>query len=283
MQAGDAAANGILRVYPNAEIMICPLADDGAGTTNALISCLNGTYKTVTVADSLGRPIQAQYGILPNQQTAVIEMAAASGLSLLSENERNPMDTTTYGFGEMIHDAIRNGFRNFILGIGGSATNDGGIGCLQALEFDLLDKNGKSVSYRAKGPSELIAISDINVIPELKECIFHIACDVKNPLCGENGCSNVFAPQKGADKLMIAQMDAYLQHYAELTKVYHLESNSDYPGARAVGGLGFGLMSYLNAELEPLNNVIHRESRHYITFNLPYSTLRICPHRKNVL
>ena len=235
-QAGDAAAKGILRVYPNAEIMISPLADGGEGTTNALVSGLNGTYKTITVADPLGRPIQAQYGILPNQ-TAVIEMAAASGLPLLSERERNPMYTITYGFGEMIHDAIRNGCRNFILGIGGSATNDGGIGCLQALGFNLLDKNGKPVSYGAKGLSELAAISDINVIPELKECIFHIACDVRNPLCGENGCSNVFAPQKGADKLMIAQMDAYLQHYVELTKAYHTKSNPDYPGVGAAGGL----------------------------------------------
>lgn len=259
VEAGHAAAGGILRVFPDAEITISPLADGGEGTTAALVSGLNGTYKTVTVSNPLNRPIQAQYGILPNQ-TAVIEMAAASGLPLLSEKERNPMHTTTYGFGEMIRDAVQNGCRNFILGIGGSATNDGGIGCLQALGFDCLDGNRNPVSYGAKGLSELAVISDTNVIPELNECTFHVACDVKNPLCGENGCSAVFAAQKGADEVMVVQMDAYLQHYAELTKQYNPEADPDYPGTGAAGGLGFGLMSYLKASLEPGIDLIIRET-----------------------
>ena len=144
VEAGKAAAEGILRAVPDAEIKVCPVADGGEGTVDALISGLNGEYRTVTVSDPLGRPIHTQYGILPDH-TAVIEMASASGLPLLSASERNPMLTTTYGFGEMIADAIQQGCRRFILGIGGSATNDCGIGCLQALGFGFLDKDGKQV------------------------------------------------------------------------------------------------------------------------------------------
>ena len=185
LQAGNAAAAGIRRVCPNAEIHSFPIADGGEGTVDALVSGLHGTYRTAAVSDPLGREISARYGILPSN-TAAIEMAAASGLPLLSPAERNPLHTTTYGFGQLIRDAIGQGCRNFILGIGGSATNDGGVGCLQALGFDFLDKNGKQVSFGAKGLSDIVHISDENAMPELKECSFHVACDVKNPLCGEN-------------------------------------------------------------------------------------------------
>ncbi len=259
LQAGNAAASGIRRIYPDAEIQVFPIADGGEGTVDALVSGLHGTYRTAKVSDPLGREISASYGILPNN-TAVIEMAAASGLPLLSPAERNPLHTTTYGFGQFIRDAIGQGCRNFILGIGGSATNDGGVGCLQALGFEFLDANGNQVDFGAKGLSDIVHISDENVIPELKDCTFHVACDVKNPLCGENGCSAVFAPQKGADAEMIARMDKDLRHFADLTKLVNPDADPDHEGAGAAGGLGFGLMSYLSATPESGIDLIIRET-----------------------
>ncbi len=259
LQAGNAAAAGLRRVYPNAKIHVFPIADGGEGTVDALVSGLHGAYQTATVSDPLGREISANYGILPNN-TAVIEMATASGLPLLSPAERNPLHTTTYGFGQLIRDAIEHGCRNFILGIGGSATNDGGVGCLQALGFEFLDENGKQVTFGAKGLSDIVCISDENAIPELKECTFHVACDVKNPLCGEHGCSAVFAPQKGADADMVARMDENLRHFAELTKRFAPDADADHAGAGAAGGLGFGLMSYLHAALESGIDLIIRET-----------------------
>ena len=260
IEAGKAAADGIFRVYPQAEISVYPLADGGEGTTEALVSGLGGVFRTVDVSDPLGRIISARYGILPDS-TAVIEMASAAGITLLTENERNPMNTTTYGVGQMISDAISQGCRKFIIGIGGSATNDGGIGCLQALGFGMLDSDGKQVDFGAKGVSQLKKITADNVIPELSVCTFHIACDVNNPLCGENGCSAVFAPQKGADKPMITEMDGYLSKYAELTSQYNTNANPEAHGAGAAGGLGFAFMSYLNAVLEPGIDLILRKTR----------------------
>lgn len=260
IEAGNSAAEGIRRVFHDAEIIIRPLADGGEGTCEALVTGLNGTYREVTVTNPIGKKITAKYGILPDN-TAVIEMASASGITLISESERNPMITTTFGTGELIRDAIENGCRKFIIGIGGSATNDGGIGCLQALGFDMLDANGKQVPFGAEGVSQLTKISSENVIPELSECEFHVACDVNNPLCGENGCSHVFAPQKGADNEMIEKMDSYLLRYSELTKQFNPDSDMDSAGAGAAGGMGFALMYYLNAKLESGINMIIRETK----------------------
>lgn len=260
IEAGYSAAEGIRRVYPDAELIIRPLADDGEGTCEALVTGLNGTYREVTVTNPIGKKVTAKYGILPDN-TAVIEMASASGITLISEFERNPMITTTFGTGELIRDAIGNGCRKFIIGIGGSATNDGGIGCLQALGFDMLDANGEQVPFGAEGVSQLIKISSENVIPELSECVFHVACDVNNPLCGENGCSYIFAPQKGADTEMIEKMDSYLLRYAELTKQFNPDSDMNSAGAGAAGGMGFALMYYLNAKLESGINMIIRETK----------------------
>ncbi len=260
LEAGNAVAEGIRRVFPDADTIIKPVADGGEGTVESLVSGLNGRFCEAEVSDPLGRKIAAKYGILPNN-TAVIEMAAASGLTLLSENERDPMLTTTYGTGELILSAIRNGCRNFIIGIGGSATNDGGIGCLQALGFGMLDSKGREVGFGAKGLSQLAKITDTNVIPELNKCSFKVACDVTNPLCGENGCSAVFASQKGAKAEMIPVMDGYLRNYAELTKKYNTAASPDTPGAGAAGGLGFALMYYLNAEFESGIELIMRETQ----------------------
>lgn len=257
-EAGKAAATGLLRAFPEAEIKVFPVADGGEGTVDALVSGLNGSYRTVIVSDPLGRPIEAQYGILPDR-TAVIEMAAASGLPLLSESERNPMMTTTCGFGEMIADAIHQGCRSFILGIGGSATNDCGIGCLQALGFGFCDKDGKQVSYGANGLAQVHHITTDQVIPELHDCQFHVACDVTNPLCGNNGCSAVFAPQKGGDSEMVAEMEQAMQRFSAMVKECYPDSDADLPGSGAAGGLGFALRTFLNAELKPgIDVVIHQ-------------------------
>ena len=260
LKAGKAAADGILRVFPNAETIIRPVADGGEGTVDALVTGLKGQFREAAVTDPLGRRIIAKYGLLPDN-TAIIEMAAASGLTLLSESERDPMHTTTYGTGELILDAIHHGCRDFIIGIGGSATNDGGIGCLQALGFGMLDKSSQQVGYGAKGLSQLAVITDNEVIPELKECNFHVACDVTNPLCGENGCSAVFAPQKGANAETIRLMDNYLRNYAKITKHHSPAASPDTTGAGAAGGLGFALMYYLNAQLESGVQLIMRETK----------------------
>ncbi len=260
IEAGNATAEGISRVYPHAEIAVYPLADGGEGTTDALVSGLGGMLRTVNVCDPLGRDISAKYGILPDT-TAVIEMASAAGLTLLTKDERNPLHTTTFGVGQMIADAVSQGCRKFIIGIGGSATNDGGIGCLQALGYGMLDADGKQVDFGAKGISQLEKITSDNVISKLSECTFHIACDVNNPLCGENGCSAVFAPQKGADEDMIAEMDGYLSKYAELTRQHNPDADPEAHGAGAAGGLGFAFMSYLNAVLESGIDLILRETR----------------------
>ena len=259
IEAGNAVAEGILRTVPEADIKVYPVADGGEGTVDALVSGLNGVYRKVTVSDPLGLPIQAQYGILPDN-TAVIEMAAASGLPLLSASERNPMLTTTYGFGELIADAIQQGCRRFILGIGGSATNDCGIGCLQALGFGFYNKDGKKVPYGANGLVQVHSISFDRRMPELRDCQFHVACDVTNPLCGEIGCSAVFAPQKGADAAMIAEMEKAMQHFSALVKGYLPDADPNLSGSGAAGGLGFALRTFLNADLKPGIEVISKQT-----------------------
>lgn len=222
---------------------------------------MNGRYEKITVTDPLGRPTDAVYGILEDSHTAVIEMLAAAGITLIDAKDRNPMNTTTYGVGEMIKDAIGKGCRHFFIGIGGSATNDGGIGMLQALGYGMLDTEGKQVSFGAKGLAELVSITDEDVLPELKECTFQIACDVKNPLCGELGCSAIFGPQKGATPDMIAQMDSWLGKYALLTANRYKKADSNYPGTGAAGGMGFAFLSYMNAELRSGVQIVLEETK----------------------
>lgn len=260
MQAGNAAKDGIKRVFPDAEVIIRPVADGGEGTVDALSDGMGGEKRTIKVKDPLGRTIDCEYGIIPSIGTAIIEMSAAAGITLVSENERNPLNATTYGVGETISDAIKNGCRNFIIGIGGSATNDGGIGMLQALGFKMLDKNGNSVPYGAKGLEKLSLIKTENVIPELNECIFNIACDVTNPLCGDIGCSAVYGPQKGADERMIAEMDEWLKRYAELAKTVSDNADADFPGSGAAGGMGFAFRTFLNGTLKNGIDLVLKET-----------------------
>ncbi len=273
-EAGHAIREGILRVFSDADVCVLPLADGGEGTVMALTAGMHGHLKHITVSDPLGRPVTCEYGIIPSgmmlpeaaqsgigSPTAIIEMAGAAGITLLAPEERNPLYTTTYGVGEVIMDAIARGCRNFIIGIGGSATNDGGIGMLQALGFDLLDENGLPVPFGAIGLEKIVTISDANVIPELKNCTFRIACDVKNTLCGENGCSAVFGPQKGATLDMIVQMDQWLQQYANLCERHFPNADSMHAGTGAAGGLGFAFLTFMNATLESGIQIILDEIR----------------------
>lgn len=260
-EAGEAIQEGILRAISDAEVIVRPLADGGEGTVEALTRGMNGRYEKITVTDPLGRPTDAVYGILEDSHTAIIEMSAAAGITLIDAKDRNPMNTTTYGVGEMIKDAIGKGCRHFFIGIGGSATNDGGIGMLQALGYGMLDTEGKQVSLGAKGLAELVSITDEDVLPELKKCTFQIACDVKNPLCGEKGCSAVFGPQKGATPDMITQMDKWLGKYALLTANRYKKADSQYPGTGAAGGMGFAFLSYMNAELRSGVQIVLEETK----------------------
>ncbi|MBQ9930420.1 MAG: glycerate kinase [Oscillospiraceae bacterium] len=247
LQAGSAAAEGIARVYPQAQTEIFPIADGGEGTVIALTTALNGKLQSVEAMDPLGRPITCEYGILPGQ-TAVIEMSCAAGITLLSAAERDPMKTTTYGVGQVIADAISRGCRDFIVGIGGSATNDGGIGMLQALGFGILDETGAQVALGGAGLEKIAAITAENALPELSDCTFRIACDVTNPLCGELGCSAIYGPQKGADPEMIRKMDGWLGSYADKVKTVFPHSDKNMPGAGAAGGIGFAFFSFLGGK-----------------------------------
>ncbi len=251
LEAGNAIKAGVLAAIPEAQVSVCPIADGGEGTTQALVQGMGGQMESVTVADPLFRPTTAQYGILPERQMAVIEMASAAGLPLLNASERDPMHTTTFGVGEMIKDALGKGCRNFLIGIGGSATNDGGVGMLSALGYEFLAADGQPIPAGAKGLSKLDRICVDTALPELSECVFRIACDVKNPLCGEMGCSAIFAPQKGAKDEDIVKMDEWLQRYADITKTILPQADALAAGAGAAGGLGFAFQSYLSASLEP--------------------------------
>ena len=250
LEAGNAIKQGIKRVYQDAKIIVKPLADGGEGTVEALVSGMNGKIETVVATGPLGDKIESSYGIIPEKRLAIMEMASIAGITLLSLKQRNPLYTTTYGLGEMIKDAISKGCNNFIIGIGGSATNDGGIGMLQALGFDLLDKDGNQVPLGARGLKDLVKMDDKNVLPELKKCQFKIACDVTNVLCGENGCSVVFGPQKGATSQMIKDMDQWLYNFANLAKKKYPHSDALVPGTGAAGGLGFAFLTFVKATLE---------------------------------
>ena len=259
-EAGNAVKVGILRVFKDAVVDVHPLADGGEGTVNAIVSGKDAVFNKVSVSDPLGKRITANYAVDQENKTAFIEMSAAAGITLIDESERNPLNTTTYGVGEMIKDAISKGYRKFIVGIGGSATNDGGIGMLEALGFEFLNSDKKPVKKGADGLEELCEIKTDNSLKELCECEFHIACDVKNPLCGENGCSAVYGPQKGATLEMIKKMDKWLENYAGLTKNINKSANSDMPGTGAAGGMGFAFSAYLNATLESGIDLIIKET-----------------------
>lgn len=251
IEAGNAARAGIKTVC-GAKVVVKPLADGGEGTTEALVEGLGGNYVTLNVKGPLGETTTAKYGILGDKKTAVMEMAAASGIILVKREELDPWKATTYGVGEMIRDAVKRGCREFIIGIGGSATTEGGIGMLKALGYEFFDAEGKPVREGVCDLDKIALIDGTNVPEELKECHFQIACDVRNPLCGENGAVYVYGPQKGVKEGERAVMDEKMHRYAEKTTEYFGVDNSLHEGAGAAGGLGYAFLSYLpNAELKP--------------------------------
>ena len=265
MEAGQAIEEGVKCVYQNAEVVVRPLADGGEGTVEALVEGMGGIFVTKEVTGPLGEKVEATYGIIESKddlsKTAIIEMSAAAGITLVPEESRNPMNTTTYGVGELILDAIERGCRHFIVGIGGSATNDGGVGMLQALGYDFVTREGKPISYGGNGLRELASIKETNVHPKLKECTFKVACDVTNPLCGENGSSAIFGPQKGATPEMVQELDQLLLHYAELSKSINSYADRFYPGTGAAGGMGFAFLTYTNATLESGIQIVLTETK----------------------
>ncbi|TBL80346.1 glycerate kinase [Paenibacillus thalictri] len=248
-QACDAMEEGILRAAPHAEIAKVPMADGGEGTVQSLIDATGGKLLTVEVTGPLGDKVKASYGILGDGETAVIEMAEASGLYLIAAENRNPLATTTYGTGELIRAALDQGCRKFIMGLGGSATNDGGAGMAQALGVRLLDAEGAELTPGGGALSRLERIDASGLDPRIAECAFTVACDVDNPLLGPAGASAVFGPQKGATPAMVAELDAALGHYAAALRRDLGADVAELAGAGAAGGLGAGVVAFLNAEL----------------------------------
>lgn len=250
MEAGRAIKEGILTVDPSTEVIVKPLADGGEGTTEALAEGLGGEMIHVNVHGPLENPVDAAYGMISESKTAIMEMAAAAGIILVGKDKR-PLDATTYGVGEMIRDAITRGCREFIIGIGGSATNDGGIGMLTALGYEFLDAEGKPAGIGAGALYKVAKICDDKVMPELKDCHFRIACDVTNPLCGENGSTYIYGPQKGVTVELRDELDHAMGAYAQVVKAYNGTDYAKTPGAGAAGGLGFAFLSFLSGELLP--------------------------------
>ncbi|MGI6576047.1 MAG: glycerate kinase [bacterium] len=251
IEIGERIAGGVRSVFPQAETIIIPLADGGEGTVEALVSATGGQIMTQSVTGPLGEKVEAKWGLLGDGITAVLEMAAASGLPLVPEERRNPMVTTTYGTGELIRGGLDQGCRRFIIGIGGSATNDGGAGMAQALGVKLLDVKGEQISYGAAGLGHLKKIDIKGLDPRLKGAEVLVACDVNNPLTGPAGAAQVFGPQKGANPEMVGELDRLLERFAKVVERDLGRNVKDIPGAGAAGGLGAGLLAFLAARLVP--------------------------------
>ena len=266
LEAGGAAKAGVLDVVPDAKVTVRPLADGGEGTMESLLLATQAVPHEVTVTGPLGTPVTASYAVTPNGM-AILDMASAAGLILVPEDRRDPMRTTTRGLGELILAAAGSGCRDFLIGIGGSATNDAGAGMLAALGVSLLDTAGSPIPDGANGLSQLARIDRATMDPALKDCRFRIICDVTNPLCGPNGASYIYGPQKGADPAMCADLDALLGKFAQLTEAPSLLDTTDgtpladAPGAGAAGGLGYAFLAYLHASLLPGIEVVLEETR----------------------
>lgn len=256
VSVANAIEKGIKEVIKNADVVKRPLADGGEGTVNALVTSTAGVIHTTEATNPLGQKVNACFGILGSGDTAVIEMATASGLLLISEKERNPMITTTYGTGELIKAALDKGCSNFIIGIGGSATNDGGIGMAQALGVSFLNDKGREVGFGGRSLKEIVKISMASLDKRVKEAKFTIASDVNNPLCGPKGAAYIYGPQKGASKDEVQELDQGLCHYGRIVEKELGIHIQDVPGAGAAGGLGGGMLAFLNAELKPGIEVI---------------------------
>jgi len=260
-----AISAGVKKVNPEAEMVCLPVADGGEGTVEAIVSATNGMIKETLSVDALNRPIQSFYGILGDGKTAVIEMAAASGIELITPEERNPLITSTYRTGLLLKAAIDNGFKNIILAIGGSATNDGGAGMAQALGFDLQDKNGEPIGRGGGSLADLYSIDSSHVHPFLSTVKITVACDVRNPLLGTSGATFVYGPQKGATPPMLDILEENMAHFDTILQQKFGTSFAEIPGSGAAGGLGAGLLAFCKAQLisgfELINQLTHLEDQ----------------------
>ena len=245
------AAQAILKEYPHCELIHFPIADGGEGTTEAICTQLDVNRVSCIAHDPLMNPIEVSYGITKDGKTAVFEMASASGLPLIPIALRNPMHTSSFGTGEIVLDALNRGCRHFIMGIGGSATNDAGIGMMHALGVRFLDKENKELEPKGSNLIHIALIDTVTLHPALKESVFTIACDVNNPFYGPQGAAFVFAPQKGANPDEVKALDEGLQHYAMVLKEQKGIDITSIAGAGAAGGMGGGLLPFLNATLKP--------------------------------
>ncbi len=240
---------GFREVFPDAQYVKLPVADGGEGTVEAMVAATGGEMVNVRVTGPLGEQVDGFFGLSGDKKSAFIEMAAASGLALVCAGDRNPLITTSYGTGELIRCALDHGVKHCIIGIGGSATNDGGAGMVQALGAGLLDARGKQIGYGG-GELDKLARIDISALdPRIRDCRFEVACDVTSPLTGADGATAVFGPQKGATPAMIGQLDAALKHYARIIKRDLDKDVEHIPGAGAAGGMGAGLQAFCGAEL----------------------------------
>lgn len=249
-QAAEAMEHGVHHVLPDAECVLVPMADGGEGTVQSLVDATGGTLLEATVTGPLGTPVHAQYGMLGDGCTAVIEMAAASGIGYVDETTRDPRITTTYGVGELILDALDHGVTAFILGLGGSATNDGGTGMAQALGAHLLDAQGNELPFGGAALAGLATIDVSDLDSRIATADICLASDVTNPLTGPQGASSVFGPQKGADASMVAELDAALHHYASIVARDLGRDVETVPGAGAAGGLGAGFLAFTGARMQ---------------------------------
>jgi len=251
MEVATAIESGFKEIMPDAEYIKLPMADGGEGTVQSLVDATGGDIVTVEVTGPLGHPVEGFYGLLGDGSTAVIEMAAASGLHLVEPNERNPLLTTTYGTGELIKAALDRGVDHIIIGIGGSSTNDGGVGMAQALGAKLLDANGVDLPFGGGALADLVSIDLSGLDSRLATVQLEVACDVDNPLCGPKGASHIFGPQKGATPEMVTELDANLAHYAEVIRQTNGKEVINQAGAGAAGGLGAALLGLFDATLRP--------------------------------
>ena len=250
LSVAEAAETGVMRVFPEAEVVLCPVADGGDGTLETLVEVSGGEVRTCSVQNPIGETITAQWGAMGDGVTAVIEMARTSGLALLSLDERDPLNSSTFGLGQAILEALNQGFRKFIVGIGGSATNDAGAGMAQALGVALLDAEGKSIAFGGAALADLRSIDISKMDTRIENSQFMVACDVSNPLTGDEGASAVYGPQKGATPEMVAQLDNALLNFAEIVKKDIGKNVSEISGAGAAGGLGAGMLAFMGAELK---------------------------------
>ena len=250
LQVADAVEAGVKSVYPSCEVVKLSVADGGEGTVQALSDAMNGEIVSILVKDPLGREVSASYAMIREKETAVIEVSAASGLTLLSPQERNPLAASSYGSGQIISDALSRGCRNFLMCIGGSAVNDAGMGMLSALGFRFLDEEGNRLEGSGADMSEVCDVDLSQVDPALGEAVFTVACDVDSPFCGTQGAAYVFAPQKGASPEQVKILDEGMSHFASVMKKLTGIDVINIPGAGAAGGIGGTMASFLGAELK---------------------------------